>query len=112
MVLVAMQVLLTPVPLTVYTIELKGLSLRLGPLMLLGSQVYVLAPLAVKLTEPPEHTNWLLANMLIVGLALVSTTCEIPETQPTELVAATEYRVGPFGTTVTEVPDKFPGVHV
>ena len=88
-----------------------GLTLIIGVLALL-LQVKVLAPLAVKVEDPPAQIKLSLTVTFMVGLGLMITTALAPDTQLKLLVAATEYKVGPVGFTLMTAVVKLPGVHV
>jgi len=70
------------VPVTVYVVVVVGLALTLAPVValkfVLGAHVYVVAPLAVKVVELPEH---IVAgpDTVTVGVGLIDT-----ETVPAE----------------------------
>lgn len=72
-------------------------------------QVYVPAPLAVKVAEPPWHTEVGVAVMLTVGAGFTTKVTKVNELHP-PLLPVTVYTVVTVGETKTLVPDKAPGV--
>ena len=76
-----------------------------------GFQVYVVAPDADKVDEPPEQIPAGLAEAIIVGVGLtVIATVLVPVQIP--LAPVTVYVVEVAGETATVTPDKEPGIHV
>ena len=111
-VIVTVEVFVQPlafVPVTVYVVVLVGLTTGL-PLRLPGIQVYVAAPLALKVDEAPTQivVDDALATTVGNGLTVI-VTVEV-FVQPLAFVPVTVYVVVAVGVTIGE-PVKLPGIH-
>jgi len=101
------------VPFNVYVIVLAGLAVTLAPVvavkLVLGVQVYVEAPLPVKVVELPEHivTGPVIPN---VGVAFTVTIIVAGALLQPDAVPVTVYVVVDPGETLTVEPLKKPGI--
>lgn len=99
------------VPLTVYVVVVVGVTIILFPVIEAGNQVYVVAPLAVRVAEFPKQTAVGVLMMLMVGLGLtIKFTVRVELHNP--LNPVTVYVVVLVGLTVTVPPVNDPGIHV
>jgi hypothetical protein len=87
-----------------------GVTVTGDPLIAPGFQVYVEAPVPVRVEVLPEQMVGLLAVAVTVGEGLTVISCVVVEEQPD--VPVTVYVVVVAGETVTEVPVSAPGFHV
>ena len=96
------------VPVTVYVCEAPGLAVTLGPVVplrpVLGAQVYVLAPPAFSVDEPPGHIEDGVAEAVTVGGGLIVIVTEAVLEQPPEVVPVTVYVCDDAGLAVTVAP--------
>jgi hypothetical protein len=98
-------------PVTVYVVVIVGLTTTVAPVNEPGFQVYVVAPLPVKVAELPAHIAIGLAIAVTVGIGLtVNVTVFVLVQLP--LAPVTVYVVVIVGLTTTAVPVKEPGIHV
>lgn len=98
---------LAEVPFKVYVMVTVGLAVTLAPVValkaVLGVHVYVLAPLPVKVVEPPEHIVDGAAEAVNVGVAFTVNTT-VPVALHPEVVPVTVYVWVVPGFAVTGVP--------
>jgi hypothetical protein len=63
-------------PVTVYIVEEAGLTTTIEPVRPPGCQTYVVAPLAVRVLDPPVQTPGLLLDAFTVG-GVSTVTCTV-----------------------------------
>jgi hypothetical protein len=96
----------------VYVVVVAGDSVIEVPVKLPGIQVYVDAPLAVRVVKLPLQIVPLDVEAATTGNELTVTVNVAVFVHPGPVEPVTVYVVVAEGLTVTEVPDKFPGIHV
>ena len=106
------------VPVTVYTVDAAGLTTATDELPPAGNQAYVVAPVAVKLAEVPEHNVLVDAATVTVGTGLtVRVTTAVFEQVVAGSIAVTVYDgliglvPGVTGVTVMVLLLTAPGFH-
>lgn len=99
------------VPVTVYTVVAVGVTTTVLPVKAPGFQVYVLAPVPVKVAVFVEHKMVGLLVAVILRVDTFTLIVDVP-LHPLTSVPETEYVVVTVGDTATFDPVKAPGLHV
>ena len=89
-----------------------GDTTTLVPVKLPGFQVYVCAPLAVRLAEPPTQIDGADAERFIVGVGFKSKATVCVDKQPNADTPVTVYTVVAVGVKIAALPVKALGFHV
>ena len=113
--IVRVDVLVQPfaaVPVTVYVVVVVGDTVTDEPVKLPGIQLYVDAPLAVRVVELPAQIVALDADVDTVGAVLTVIARVDVFVHPLALVPVTVYVVVDVGDTVTDEPVKLPGIQL
>jgi hypothetical protein len=100
------------VPVTEYVVFVVGHTLTVAPVRFPGIQVYVEAPLALRLVHCPEHIAAGEAATVFTGLALTVTVAVLVAEQPAVVVPVTVYVVEEVGHTLIKLPFRLPGIQV
>lgn len=100
------------VPVTVYVVADEGTSVTDDPANDPGIQVYVDAPLPVRVTPLPAHTEEEEAEAETVGKLLTVINCVAVFVHPLPSVPVTVYVVVEEGVTLIELPVSDPGIQV
>ena len=98
------------VPVTVYVVLAVGDTVTDEPDKLPGLHTYVEAPLALNEVLPPTQIAEFVELAVTVGNGLTVIVRVAVPTQPADDVPVTVYVVVVVGDTVTDEPDKLPGV--
>jgi hypothetical protein len=72
-------------PVTVYVVVLVGVTEMLLPLRLPGIQLYVVAPLADKVEEPPEQSVVCVAEAVTTGVGFTVMVTRLVSVQPPDV---------------------------
>lgn len=95
------------VPITEYVVDVEGATVTLLPAWLMGSQLYVEAPVAESVAELPEQIppppSAVTVGVLFTVTVIVSVPVQLAE------VPVTVYVVVDDGVTLMLLPEKFPG---
>lgn len=102
---------LAAVPVSVYVVVVAGETDTGDPLRLPGIQLYVAAPLPVRVVVLPAQIVPPEVVVVTVGVGFTVMVRVAVAVQPL-LVPVTVYVVVPVGVTVTVVPVRLPGIHV
>jgi hypothetical protein len=108
---VAVPVHAPVVPVTVYVVVVAGETVIVVPDKLPGIQVYVVAPFPVIVVLFPLQIVPPVVVVVTVGEGETVINCVAVDVQPVD-VPVTVYVIVVTGETVTDVPDKLPGIHV
>jgi hypothetical protein len=97
------------VPTTEYVIVADGAATRDEPELFPGSQVKLVAPLAVSVEEPPEQIEFCEAETVTAGAGVTLIATVFVAVQPFTSVPVTVYVVEVVGATFTLLPLRLPG---